>query len=70
MIPRLLTNAYNRRYYNARVTESKNICAFAIVNVDHSKEANDTYRRTISDKVPIDLAKTISENSRTQDTLS
>lgn len=64
-----LTNVYNRRYYNTKVTEAKNICALAIVNVDHFKEINDTYGRTIADSVLIYIAKTIRENIRTQDTL-
>lgn len=64
-----LTNVYNRRYYNAKVNEPKNICALAIVNVDDFKSINDTYGRTTGDNILMHIAKAISEVIRTPDTL-
>lgn len=64
-----LTNTYNRRYYNAKANEPKNVCALAIVNVDNFKEINDTYGRTAGDNVLTCIAKAIGEDIRTPDTL-
>ncbi len=64
-----LTNVYNRRYYNAKVEEMKNICALAIINVDHFKDINDTYGRTVGDNVLVRIAKAIGEETRTMDAL-
>lgn len=64
-----LTNVYNRRYYNAKIQEMRNICALAIINVDHFKGINNTYGRVVGDDVLIRVAKAIGEEIRTPDTL-
>lgn len=64
-----ITHVYNRCYYNAKAQGPGKICALAILNVDHFKGINDTCGRTVRDNVLMCVAKVISEEIRTLDTL-
>ena len=64
-----ITRVYNRRYYNTKAQGPEKICALAILNVDHFKDINNTYGRTVGDNVLMCVAKAISKELRTPDAL-
>ena len=64
-----ITHVYNRRYYDAKAQTPGNICALAIINVDHFKDINSLYGRTVGDKVLLSIAEAIGREKRTLDTL-
>lgn len=64
-----LTDVYNRRYYNERISETKPICALAIVNVDHFKDINDAYGRAVGDTVLVRVAAAIGGEVRAPNAL-
>lgn len=64
-----ITHVYNRRYYNAKAQGPEKICALAILNVDHFKSINNTYGRTVGDKVLMCIAKSMSREIQKPDVL-
>lgn len=65
-----LTNAYNRRYFNAKVKDLHNVAALAIINVDQFNRVNDKYGRAVGDNALVCIAETIGGKIHAPDTLS
>ncbi len=67
-----LTKAYNREYFEQNIqtilAQNKTI-AFAMVDIDHFKNINDTYGHDVGDKVLKELVKVLKDFSRKEDIL-
>ena len=59
-----VTQVYNRRYYNTKAQGPEIISALALLNVDHFKDINHTYGRTVGDNVLMHIAKSVSKEIR------
>lgn len=64
-----ITHVYNRYYYNTKAQGPEKICALAILNVDHFKDMNAAYGRTVGDNVLMCVAKSISKEMGKPDAL-
>ena len=71
-----LTGLYNRRYlheillqYLEPARRRSRIISFALLDIDHFKEVNDTYGHDIGDEVLVSFSKFLLENTRHEDTV-
>ncbi|MEA2028561.1 MAG: GGDEF domain-containing protein, partial [Campylobacterota bacterium] len=71
-----LTTLYNRSRLDEKLswlyenyTKEKKIFSIALIDIDHFKRVNDKYGHIIGDRVLIDLAKLLQNNSRDSDTV-
>lgn len=64
-----VTSAYNRRYYDTKAQGDEKICALAILDVDHFKDINNTYGRTVGNNILLCIAQAIRNELRTSDAL-
>lgn len=62
-----LTDAYNRRYLEERIYESKDISAIAMIDLDHFKDLNDRYGHHSGDLVLKKAVEAIQHRIREKD---
>ena len=62
-----LTGVYNRRYLEDRMYRDKNICAVAMVDLDHFKNVNDKYGHFVGDVILSETSKVMLESVRSKD---
>lgn len=69
-----LTDAFNRRYFDMRISEEMNRCirygtifSLSIIDLDHFKDVNDTFGHQIGDSVLKEIVLIIKDNVRQTD---
>jgi diguanylate cyclase (GGDEF)-like protein len=67
-----LTNAYNRRYYNAQLEKSADVLPYCVVllDIDHFKKVNDSFGHDVGDVVLKRVAQILMTSTRAPDVIA